>query len=151
MNATLVSVLILCATVVYLVRRVSSLEKLCASPKLLKDIESKQAWIQKAHADIESRLGRAIDLKIPAAYADLPWIQVEDRDGKMWCQYKKQYVSSFDANRDFNEAMRILQRAHVPINEEFTGVFSSGSNEVVKITWAKWPELEGAKKGKVNA
>ena len=141
MNATLVSIFMLCASCIFLARRVGKLEKLCVDPKLLEDLEVKQAEVAKVQREVEEKLEHELELYVPEEYADLPWTQVEDRAGRLWCQYQKEFVFLNDATDDYNEAKRILHKAHVLINEDFTGICRTGGNYGVKITWAKWPEL----------
>jgi hypothetical protein len=141
MNVTLVSIFILCASCIFLARRVGKLEKLCVDPKLLEDLEAKRAEVVKMQEEVKNKLERALELHVPEEYADLPWAQVEDSKGRLWCQYQKVYVFANDATTDYNATKHILHKAHVLINEDFTGVYRSGSNYGVKITWAKWPEL----------
>lgn len=145
MNAILVSIFILCASCIFLARRVGKLEKLCLDPKLLEDLEAKREQVARMQAEVERKLEHALELHVPEEYADLPWAQVEDRKGRLWCQYQKVHVFANDAADDYNAAKRILHKAHVLINEDFTGVYRDGSNYGVKITWAKWPELSKEK------
>jgi hypothetical protein len=142
MNATLVSIFILCASCIFLARRVGKLEKLCVDPKMLEDLEAKRAEVAKTQKEVEEKLEHALELHVPEEYADLPWAQVEDGKGRLWCQYQKEHFVPQDAIADYNETKRILHKTHVLINEDFTGVHRAGCNHyVVKITWAKWPEL----------
>lgn len=87
MNATLVSIFILCASCIFLARRVGKLEKLCVDPKMLEDLEAKRAEVAKVQKEVEEKLERALELHVPEEYADLPWAQVEDGKGRIWCQY----------------------------------------------------------------
>lgn len=146
MNATLVSIFILCASCIFLARRVGKLEKLCVDPKLLEDLEAKREQVARMQAEVGRKLEHALELHVPEEYADLPWAQVEDSKGRLWCQYQKVHVFANDAADDYNAAKHILHKAHVLINEDFTGVYSDGSNYGVKITWAKWPELSKEKR-----
>ena len=63
MNATLVSIFILCASCIFLARRVGKLEKLCVDPKLLEDLEAKRAEVAKAQKEVEEKLEHALELQ----------------------------------------------------------------------------------------